>query len=97
VWESDGGRAVLRFSSIRVREGGRRWRAVRRRDGRAAMTSVAEARRRPGDGPDWVEVDHTGRAVTGRARKKMSWASNAIGPNWQCTAKNSLHNFQTKI
>jgi hypothetical protein len=29
--------------------------------------------------------------------KKMSWAAKAIGPNWQWAAKNSFHNFQTKI
>jgi hypothetical protein len=45
VRESEGGWAKLRFSSIRVREGGRRWRAVWRRDVRAALTSVAEGRR----------------------------------------------------
>jgi hypothetical protein len=39
VQESEGGRATLRFSSIRVREGDRRWHATRWRE--------REQRRRP--------------------------------------------------
>jgi hypothetical protein len=69
VRESEGGRAVLRFSSIRVREGGRQRRTVWWCDGRAAVASVAEGRRRPGDGPAWAEVGHTGRAADRPARK----------------------------
>jgi hypothetical protein len=69
VWESEGGGAVLRFSSIRVREGGRRRCAVWRCDGRAAVASVAEGRRQPGDGPAWAEVGHTSRAKAGLAWK----------------------------
>jgi hypothetical protein len=69
VWESEGGQAALQFSSIRVREGSRRWRAVRRRDGRAAVASVAEGRRRSGDGLAWAKVGHTGRATDGLAQK----------------------------
>jgi hypothetical protein len=74
VQESEGGRAVLQFSSIRVREGGRRWHVVRRCDGRAAVALVAEGRRWPGDGPAWAEVDHTGRDADGPARKIKKWA-----------------------
>jgi hypothetical protein len=69
VRESEGSRVVLRFRFIRVREGGRRWRVVRRRDGRATVASAAEGRRRPGDGPDWAEVGHTGRAADGPVQK----------------------------
>jgi hypothetical protein len=45
--ETEGGRVALLFNSIRVREGGRRWRTVRRRDRRAAVASIADGRRRP--------------------------------------------------
>jgi hypothetical protein len=56
---------------------------VRRHDGRAVVASVVGGRQRPGDGPAWAEVGHTGRAADGLARKikKMSWATKAIGPN----------------
>jgi hypothetical protein len=59
------------------------------------VASVAEGRRRPGDGPARAEVGHTSRAATGPAQKnkKMSWAAKAIGPNWQWAVKNSFHNF----
>jgi hypothetical protein len=48
------------------------------------VASVAEGRRRPGDGPAWAEVGYTGRAKAGLAwkNKKMSWAAKAIGLNW---------------
>jgi hypothetical protein len=42
---------------------------MRRRDGRVAVTSVAEGRRWPGDGLAWAEVGHTGQAVDGPMRK----------------------------
>jgi hypothetical protein len=54
---------------VRESEGGRRWRVVQRRDGRATVASAAEGRRRPGDGPDWAEVGHTGRAADGPVQK----------------------------
>jgi hypothetical protein len=69
VRESEGGRAALRSRSIRVQEGSQRWRAVRRRDGRAAVASVAEGRQQPGDGPAWAEVGHVSWVAAGLARK----------------------------
>jgi hypothetical protein len=53
----------------------------------------------PLGGLAWAEVGHNGRVAAWPAwkNKKMSWAAKAIGPNWQWAAKNSFHNFQTKI
>jgi hypothetical protein len=79
--ESEGSRATFRFCSIRVREGGRRRRVMRQRDERAVVASVAEGRRRSGDGPAWAKVGHTGWAADGPARKIKSWAAMAIRPN----------------
>jgi hypothetical protein len=81
VWESEGGRAALQFHSIRVREGGWQWRAVRRRDGRAAVASLTEGRRQPGDGPAWAEVSHISRAADGPVRKKRAGLLRPSGRN----------------
>jgi hypothetical protein len=62
------------------------------------VASVAEGRRRPGDGPAWAEVGHVGRATAGPAQKnkKMSWAVKAIGPNWQWATKKLFSQFSNK-
>jgi hypothetical protein len=51
VRESEGGQTALRFGSIRVREGGRRWHATRRR-GRMDDDDLGFLRK--GKGPGWA-------------------------------------------
>jgi hypothetical protein len=47
-------------------------------------------------GPKWATLAGLRLGWHGKI-KKMSWAAKAIGLNWQWAAKNSFHNFQTKI
>jgi hypothetical protein len=81
VWESEGGGAVLRFSSIRVREGGRRRCTVWRCDGRAAVASVDDNPVMGQLGPKWATLAGLRLGWHGKI-KKMSWAAKAIGLNW---------------
>jgi hypothetical protein len=53
VWESEGGRAVLRFGSIRVQEGGRRWH-VTRRCGQMGSGGLGILRKEKG--PGWASA-----------------------------------------
>jgi hypothetical protein len=74
---------------------------ARRRCGTSSGGSSNERRETiPLSGLASAEVGDISQAAAGLAQKKikkMSWAAKAIGPNWQWAAKNSFHNFQTKI
>jgi hypothetical protein len=86
VCESEGGRAMLRFSSIRVREGGHRWHATWQR-GRMGDDGLGVLRKekRPRVGWCWAEMGRADRDAAGsvlvKTKENGVGSSKDFGPN----------------
>jgi hypothetical protein len=78
VQESEGGRVALRFSSIRVREGGHR-RHVTRRRGQMGGGGLGTLRKekRPWVGRCWAKMGHADRVAAGSVLVKTK--ENGVG------------------
>jgi hypothetical protein len=87
---------VLRISSLRVREGGRRWRAARRRRPGATAARARPRKVTTPIGSVWAElVEQSG--LDAKISKETTWAIKVNQAELTMGCGKNFHNFQTKI